>query len=257
MTARLSGIVPALLLACALFPEPAEAQVLRRVVDSLELGGRAIYQFRARSDRMVEVAARAADGSAEVISAAISPDSAENWTSLLSSELAANSRRGGSDEHALQQTLLVARSDMVPGAFVLFVSDTAFAQIGATVTTDEIRRFVRLLSSAASVARHLTAREFAALAPLRLTEVVPVGSTQQLPYPKALRGMRVPGEVRARFEVNRVGRVQPGTLKILYSTHPEFGEAVRSGSRGFRFLPATVNGRPVSRTVMQSFIFHM
>jgi TonB family protein len=205
---------------------------------------------------MVEIAARAADGSAEVVSAAISPDTAEIWTSALSNELATNSLRRGS-ELVLQQTLLAARSDTVPGAFVLFVSDTAFAQIGVTVTTDEIRRFVRLLSSAASVASHLTAREFAALVPLRLTEVVPAGSSQQLPYPKALRGMRVPGEVRARFVVNSMGRVQPGTLKILYSTHPEFGEAVRSGSRGFRFIPATVNGRPVSRTVMQSFIFNM
>lgn len=250
-------VLPALLLACALFPEPAEAQVLRRVVDSLQLSGRVVYEFRARSDRLVEVAVRTSDGSSEIVSAPISPDSAEDWTSALSAEAAAGARRGGSETLLLQQALLAARSDTVPGAFVLFVSDTAFAQIGVTVGTAELRRFVQLLNSAASVAKHLPAREFGARAPLRTSGAIPIPETQQVPYPKALREMRMTGEVRARFIVDSLGRVRPGTFKVLFSNHSEFSEAVRTHSRSFRFIPAMVDRQPVSQMVAQSFIFNV
>lgn len=256
MAGRLSGILPALLLACALSPERGEAQVIRRVVDSVEFAGRVTFQFRARSDGRVEVAARTLDGSAEVVSPPIAPDSAEDWTSALS-ELAGNSSRGGSKQLVLQEALLAARSDSAPNAFTLFLSDTAFTQIGVTVTRAEIRRFVDLLNSASSVASNLPPAEFAEHAPLRITGVVPVGTTQQVPYPKALRGTRTFGEVRARFVVDSLGRVRPGTFKVLFSTHPDFSEAVRSGSRRFRFIPATLNGTSISRTVLQSFIFNV
>lgn len=74
-------------------------------------------------------------------------------------------------------------------------------------------------------------------------------------YPRALRDADIQGEVLAQFVVDRRGRAEPGTLKILITTHEAFTEAVRKALPNMRFLPAEIHGKTVRQLVQQSFAF--
>jgi hypothetical protein len=63
------------------------------------------------------------------------------------------------------------------------------------------------------------------------------------------------GEVVAAFVVGVDGRAQMGTLLIVSSTHPLFSLAVRNVLPSMRFVPASVDGRPVPQVVSQKFEF--
>ena len=74
-------------------------------------------------------------------------------------------------------------------------------------------------------------------------------------YPRALRDANIQGEVLAQFIVDRRGRAEPGTLKILITTHEAFTEAVRKALPNMRFLPAEIHGKTVRQLVQQPFAF--
>jgi TonB family protein len=76
-------------------------------------------------------------------------------------------------------------------------------------------------------------------------------------YPEALRSVSIQGEVMVQYIVDARGRVEPGSIKILSSTHKLFADAVRSALLEARYRPAQVGGQPVRQLVEQPFIFKL
>ena len=74
-------------------------------------------------------------------------------------------------------------------------------------------------------------------------------------YPEILKSGMVEGEVLAQFVVDTTGRAQPGSFKVLKSTHELFTAAVRNALPQMRFLPAEIGGRKVKQLVQQPFAF--
>jgi periplasmic protein TonB len=74
-------------------------------------------------------------------------------------------------------------------------------------------------------------------------------------YPDILRSAGVEGEVLAQFVVDTTGRADPGSFKVLKSSHDLFVNAVRNALPRMRFIPAEVGGRKVKQLVQQPFSF--
>lgn len=74
-------------------------------------------------------------------------------------------------------------------------------------------------------------------------------------YPDILRSAGVEGEVLAQFVVDTSGRADPGTFKVLKSSHDLFSQAVRQALPQMRFIPAEVGGHRVKQLVQQPFTF--
>jgi protein TonB len=64
-------------------------------------------------------------------------------------------------------------------------------------------------------------------------------------YPRVLAGAGVVGRVVVQFIVDTLGRVEPGSVRILETSHPAFAEATQSGVLEARFRPATFGGHVV------------
>lgn len=75
------------------------------------------------------------------------------------------------------------------------------------------------------------------------------------PYPLSLRSAGLEGDVRVRFIVDTVGRVEPASIEILQATHPLFGSAVATWLLRTRYSPAEVAGRFVRQLVEQRVSF--
>jgi TonB family protein len=76
-------------------------------------------------------------------------------------------------------------------------------------------------------------------------------------YPDALKSVNVTGEVMVQYIVDARGRVEPGSIKILSTSHKLFAEAVRRALLEARYRPAEVGGNPVRQLVEQPFIFKL
>lgn len=76
-------------------------------------------------------------------------------------------------------------------------------------------------------------------------------------YPSLLQSAGVDGDVRAQFVVDTLGRVEPGTVRILESSHESFSQAVRDALVRARFVPAEAGGRKVRQLVEQPFSFKL
>ena len=85
--------------------------------------------------------------------------------------------------------------------------------------------------------------------------VVPAPGSTSPRYPDILRQAGVEGEVLAQFVVDTTGKAEPGSLKVLKSSHDLFVQAVRNALPGMRFIPAEVGGRKVKQLVQQPFTF--
>ena len=70
-------------------------------------------------------------------------------------------------------------------------------------------------------------------------------------YPATLRSANVEGDVRVRFIVDTLGRVEPRSVEIRETTHALFADAVRDWLRRTRYEPATIGGQPVRQLVEQ------
>ena len=68
-------------------------------------------------------------------------------------------------------------------------------------------------------------------------------------YPQLLRDAGVEGATLLRFVVDTLGRVEPGTVKVVESTHPAFALAVQTVLPQMRFSPARVGERKVRQLV--------
>jgi protein TonB len=76
-------------------------------------------------------------------------------------------------------------------------------------------------------------------------------------YPAELRSAGVEGEVLVQFVVDTTGLYEPGTVKILQSSHELFTAAVRDALPSLKFSPAEIGGRKVRQIVQQPFTFNI
>lgn len=76
-------------------------------------------------------------------------------------------------------------------------------------------------------------------------------------YPPLLRSAGVAGVVLAEFVVDTLGRVEPGSLRIVQADHELFASAVREVVPRLRFIPAEVLGRKVRQLVRLPFRFDL
>jgi TonB family protein len=74
-------------------------------------------------------------------------------------------------------------------------------------------------------------------------------------YPDALRASGVQGEAVASFIVDSNGRVDPSSFSVTRADNALFAAAVRQALPRLRFLPAELDGRPVSQRVEMRFNF--
>src|SRR6476661_1489866 len=85
--------------------------------------------------------------------------------------------------------------------------------------------------------------------------VVPAPGSISPRYPDMLRQAGVEGEVLAQFVVDTTGKAEPGSLKILKSSHDMFVQSVKNALPNMKFIPAEVGGRKVKQLVQQPFTF--
>jgi len=87
--------------------------------------------------------------------------------------------------------------------------------------------------------------------------VIARGDNGSPEYPAQLRmsGAGLEGDVTVRFVVDSSGRVEPGSIAIMTSTHSLFSDAVRRWLVRTRYTPADVSGHPVRQLVEQRVNF--
>ena len=76
-------------------------------------------------------------------------------------------------------------------------------------------------------------------------------------YPPELSARRTEGQVVAAYVVDKVGRVDTTTIRVLGSDHPRFTESVRTALADARFRPAKRGGHTVRQLVQQRFRFKL
>lgn len=76
-------------------------------------------------------------------------------------------------------------------------------------------------------------------------------------YPSMLQSAGVEGDVRARFVVDTLGRVEMGSVEILESTHEQFAAAVRDALARARFKAAVAGGHKVRQLAERAFSFRI
>lgn len=87
--------------------------------------------------------------------------------------------------------------------------------------------------------------------------ILAIPGTSTPRYPSMLQSAGVEGDVRAQFVVDTLGRVEPGSVKILEKSHDLFGTAVRDALMRARFAPAEAGGRKVRQLAEQIFTFRI
>ena len=74
-------------------------------------------------------------------------------------------------------------------------------------------------------------------------------------YPVALETLGIEGQVDVEFVIDTLGRVQPHSIRILGSTHPDFTAAARTAVAGAMFRPAHLSAHAVRQLTRQSIRF--
>lgn len=74
-------------------------------------------------------------------------------------------------------------------------------------------------------------------------------------YPEMLKASGIEGDVLAQFVVDTAGRVEPGSFRVLQSSHEGFSNTVKVALPRMRFMPAEAGGRKVRMIVQQRFAF--
>ena len=87
--------------------------------------------------------------------------------------------------------------------------------------------------------------------------VVPMGRTQQVPYPAAAQGMGAGDTVTIEFMVDEDGRVDAEQAVLRSASSPEFVTAVAKALPRMRFRPAKSGTCELAVVVRQSFVFNV
>lgn len=89
-----------------------------------------------------------------------------------------------------------------------------------------------------------------------VAEMAPEVLSGPLPlYPDLLRQAGVEGQVVLEARVDSTGRVQNGSVFVVFASHPGFVEPSRRALIATLFRPARVNGRAVAMLVRVPFAF--
>lgn len=88
-------------------------------------------------------------------------------------------------------------------------------------------------------------------------EQVQVMAPRRPVYPAALAAAGVEGHVRLEFVVDTVGHCEPGSVRVVSSTHAAFEGAAVEAVLGTVYRPAQARGRPVRQRVHQSLVFRV
>jgi protein TonB len=70
-----------------------------------------------------------------------------------------------------------------------------------------------------------------------------------------LQSAGIAGRVELQYIVDTTGHAEPGSFKILKSTHQAFEEPAREAIMKSVFKPAKFRGRPVRQLVQQAMSF--
>ena len=84
-----------------------------------------------------------------------------------------------------------------------------------------------------------------------------IPGTGNLRYPDTLRMANVEGVVLAQFVVDANGQFEPGSFKVLRSSHRMFTQSVELAIPAMRFTPAELRGARVRQLVQQPFTFSL
>ena len=74
-------------------------------------------------------------------------------------------------------------------------------------------------------------------------------------YPGSLEALGIEGQVIVEFVIDTTGRVQPPSIRIIESTHPDFEAAARAAVAGAIFRPAHLSAHAVRQLTRQSIRF--
>ena len=74
-------------------------------------------------------------------------------------------------------------------------------------------------------------------------------------YPEALETLGIEGQVMVEFVIDTMGKVQPPSIRIRESTHPNFAAAARAAVAGAIFRPAHLSAHAVRQLTRQSIRF--
>jgi protein TonB len=80
--------------------------------------------------------------------------------------------------------------------------------------------------------------------------------TQPTPrYPPVMQSAGIAGTVQVQYIVDTTGHTEPGSLKIIKSSHQAFEEPAKETIQKSVFKPARFRGRPVRQLVQQNISF--
>jgi protein TonB len=76
-------------------------------------------------------------------------------------------------------------------------------------------------------------------------------------FPPVMQSAGIPGKVVMQFVVNTDGKVDPGTFKVVSSTHKAFEDPAKEAMLRCPFKPGKSRGQPVRVLVQQSLAFKL
>ena len=76
-------------------------------------------------------------------------------------------------------------------------------------------------------------------------------------FPAVMQSAGIPGKVVMQFVVNTDGKIDPGTLKVVSSTHKAFEDPAKEALGRCSFKPGKSRGQPVRVLVQQSMSFKL
>ena len=74
-------------------------------------------------------------------------------------------------------------------------------------------------------------------------------------YPPVLQSAGIAGRVELQYVVDTTGHAEPGSFKVLKTTHPAFAEPAKEAIAKGVFKPAKFKGQPVRQLVQQAISF--
>jgi protein TonB len=74
-------------------------------------------------------------------------------------------------------------------------------------------------------------------------------------YPKHLETLGLEGRIVVEFVIDTAGRVEPGSLRVLESTHQAFDQAAQTAMLESEFKPARLSGQAVRQLTRQAVRF--
>lgn len=123
-----------------------------------------------------------------------------------------------------------------------------------------LRRFLVLglivVAAPAAAQAHADSTALAESTVEQRPQVVP-GSCAAPSYPVQMRAGRIEGRVVLQFVVDTTGRIEPGSIVVLQSTHRLFETSARRALQTCRYRPARFANRPVRVRVESPYNFRV